>query len=179
MPLIGRRYAEALVDIAAEKGSIDTFRKELSFIAEEYGNQPEFKSFLLNPEIKGELRKLTLTRIFEGKVSIELLNVLLLLADKGRLEFLPAISDEFAIMADKKKNILNMTIISASPLEAEQIEKIKKKYSDRYRTSSVRAAAKIDPSAIGGVKVVIGDKVEDATIKGQLESIKALLLSRG
>ena len=176
MPIIERRYAEALVNIAEQSASIDSYQDEFRNIVEIFDTHPDFKVFLLNPEFKSDIKKEVIRNIFSNSVRIELVNFLMLLIDKGRMKLLPGIFDEFSKLADKKKNLLNMTIISASSLEESQINEIKEKYRKLYNAYYVKADIEIDVGLIGGVKVRIGDKVTDGTIKGRLESLKHLLV---
>ncbi|KNY28511.1 F0F1 ATP synthase subunit delta [Pseudobacteroides cellulosolvens] len=175
MPLIDKRYAEALVEIADNANAIDEFQHELVEIIGIYKDQQDFRLFLNNPEVKIDTKKETLKSIFSKDLRPEILNFLLLLLDKDRIKHLPGINDEFIKLADIKRNTLNMTIISAAELDELQITKIKEKYGKLYSATSVKASVEIDQSLIGGVKVKIGDKVIDGSVKGRLESIKELL----
>lgn len=176
MPLIERRYAGAFFDIALGSGDIDSFQGELEEITVFFNNQEEFRQFLMNPEVKNETKKAVVKKALTNVLKAETVNLIMLLLDKGRIGYLPGIYEEFVRLADKTKNILNMTIISASELDKVQIEKIKAKYAALYNSSMVKAEVKVDKALIGGVKVVIGDKVVDDTLKGRLESLKELLL---
>jgi len=60
--------------------------------------------------------------------------------------------EEYFRLADERKNILNMTIISAFPLEDVQINRIKEKYKKLYNKTDVKAKLIIDKSLIGGSK---------------------------
>jgi len=102
----------------------------------------------------------------------------MLLVDKERFENIRGIVEEYFRLADERKNILNMTIISAFPLEDVQINRIKEKYKKLYNKTDVKAKLIIDKSLIGGVKIQIGDKVIDDSIKGRLLCLKEALLQR-
>jgi F-type H+-transporting ATPase subunit delta len=175
MPLVDRRYAEALVEIADKANAIDEFQNDLTEVAEIFGHQQEFRLFLINPEVKIDTKKEILKSIFSKNLRPELLKFLLLLLDKGRIRYLPGINMEFIKLADNRRNTLNITIISAAKLEDAQIMKIKEKYGKEYKAACVKATLETDQSLIGGVKVKIGDKVIDGSVKGRLESIKQLL----
>ena len=56
------------------------------------------------------------------------------------------------------------------------IKEIKEKYRKAYGVSDVKESVKIDASLLGGVKVKIGDKVIDGTLKGRLDSLKDMFL---
>ncbi len=176
MPLVERRYAEAFINIAAGAGDIDSLQDELQGLVDLFKSQTEFRSFMLDPEIKIENKKAVVRKAFLNNLKKETVNLILLLLDKGRIKFLPGIYEEFVRMADKKKNILNMTIISAASLDESQVLRIKVKYGKLYNASTVKADVRVDNSLIGGVKVKIGDKVIDDSLKGRLESLRELLI---
>jgi len=175
MPLVERRYAGAFLDIALSKGDIDSFQSELDELTVFFNSQEEFRLFLLNPEVRTETKKAVVKKALSNSLKAETVNLIMLLLDKGRIGHLPGIYEEFVRLADKKKNILNMTIISASELDKTHIDKIKAKYAAHYNSSMVKAEVKVDRELIGGVRVVIGDRVIDDTLKGRLESLKEVL----
>lgn len=176
MPLIERRYAEALVDLAAQVGAIDEYQRDFQSVVDVFNSQTEFRHFVLNPKVKIDIKKDVLRRAFEKRINSRVMDFLLLLADKGRIKFLPGMLEEFVKLADKKRNVLNMTIISAAPLDEVQVDKIKEKYRKLYGAAYAAAKTEVDKSIIGGVKVVIGDKIVDGSVKGRLESLKKLLV---
>lgn len=176
MPLVERRYAEALVAIAEQNGLIDEYQQEFQAVVDAFHHQMEFKFFLFNPEIKIDVKKEVIRKIFTGRVKNELINFLELLLDKGRIKFLPGILQEYVKMADQKKNILSITIVTAATLDGAKVEEIKEKYKKLYHASHVKAQVEMDPKLIGGLKVKIGDKVIDGTIMGRIESMKEILL---
>ena len=100
----------------------------------------------------------------------------MLLLDKKRFEKIIGIFEEFVKLADEEKNVLNITIISASPLEPIQLDKLTEKYRTLYNSSSINVTVKIDNDLIGGIKVIIGDKLIDGTIKGRLQELKKTLV---
>lgn len=175
MPLIERRYAEALVGISSERETLEEYQNELHSIVDIYDNQFEFRLFLLNPEIRTDTKKKFLQETFEGRINDKLLNFLMLLLDKDRVKLLPGILDEFTRLVDRQRNILSIKIISAIPLEKAQVMDIEEKYKAMYGAGAVKSITQTDMELIGGVKVIIGDKVYDRTIKGRLASLKELV----
>jgi len=175
MPIIEKRYAEAMVEIAYQKGELDLYQQELKEATDLFKGDQDFELLMTNPEIKIDKKKEIVKMLFGSSFKIETINFLLLLLEKGRIKNLPSICDEFYKKADEKRNTLNITIISAKDLEQSQIVKIKEKYKKQYNATGVNAFFEIDPDLIGGVKVKIGDKVVDGSIRGRLESLKEVL----
>ncbi len=176
MPLVEKRYAEALVSLSIQHSCIDDIQAQLGSIVYTFNTEPTFKSFLLNPEIKTDVKKDAVKNILSGKIRNEILNFLMLLLDKGRIRYLPGMLAEYTALADKMRNVLNMQIISAVPLDAIQSNRITEKYRQMYNASAVKVEAIVDTSVIGGVKVVLGDKVIDGTVKGRLKELERLLI---
>lgn len=171
MPLVDKRYAEALVDAAQSKDTIDSVQEDLKVFAESYIMSGELRNFFHSPEIGKEEKKGALKTIFAGSSDI-LLPFLLLLIDKGRLESLPGIYREYVEIADKRKKILHLDIRTAAALEDTQLTRLKEKYKKEYNSADVKATVTIDPGLLGGVVVKIGDRVIDASIKGRLQGLK-------
>lgn len=176
MPLIEKRYADALVDIAMEKNTVDLLRKELQFIADILKKYEELRVILSNPGIELNTKKQIISECFEGRVSKILLNFLFVLLDKGRLMLINGILREFNRAADKRLNILNILIESATPLGDIQIEKIKEKYRKIYNAASVKAETRIDEGLLGGIRVVIGDRVIDASVRKSLDALRSAIM---
>jgi F-type H+-transporting ATPase subunit delta len=176
MALVEKRYAEALVNISVEKNMIEKHQEELGLVADLYSSQENFKNFLLNPETDINTRKDLLRNVFKGRIQDEILSFLLLLLDKGRIKYLQGIFDEYVRLAEEKQNILSMDIMAAAPLQSSQVESIKEKFRRLYKASSVKASVIIDESLVGGVRVQIGDKLMDGSIKGRLKELQGILL---
>ncbi len=176
MSLVEKRYAEALINISVAQDQVDAFQQDLKAFADVYSGDPYFKEFLLNPKNEISIKKDVVQKAFSGKVKADIINYVSLLLDKGRIKHLPAIYEEFVRMADEKRSVLNMNIISAVPLDPAQLKTITEKYAKLYSASSVKAEVTVDASLIGGVRVVIGDKMIDATVKGRLNDLQRLLV---
>ena len=175
MPLVDKRYAEALINVSVEKNAIDLYQNELTAVSELFRNESGLQAFLLNPKNRVDTKKAVITEIFSGRIEQELLNMLFLLLDKNRLGRLHGISLEYIRMADEKRRILNITITTAIPITRLQIDIISEKFRKLYNSSSAKTVVEIDPTLVGGVKVAIGDKLYDGSIKGNLSRLQSIL----
>jgi F-type H+-transporting ATPase subunit delta len=171
MSSVDKRYAEALVDVAEEKNSIDTVQTELGTFAELYSGQSEFARFFLAPEIGKKEKKDAIKGMFSGSGSV-MLPFLQLLIDKDRIKNLPGIYKEYVDMADKRKKILHLEIRTFAAIDDIQLEKIKEKYMKEYDAKDVKTTVSIEPELLGGIVVQIGDRVIDGSIKGRLKGLK-------
>lgn len=176
MQLVNNRYAEALIEVSEENSSTTEVLNNLTAILKLFKERTEFYSLLVDPLVQVDSKKKAIRNVFEGRVEGELLNFLMLLVDKSRLKNIGGILAEYARLADERKDILNMEIISASYLEDVQIDKIKEKYRSLYNKTDVKAKFTVDKGLIGGVRIQIGDMVIDDSIKARLMGLKEIMM---
>ena len=172
---IARRYAKALVQLAAEEGAVESFHSELARVEELFAANPELGSLLSNPA-HGIEAKLEILKDVAGKLALSgtVRNFLLLLQERNRMTCLPAISSSYSILADELSGVVRPVITSALPLGGAQIEEIKAAL-EKSTGKKVNMTLEIDPTLIGGVITKIGDKVLDGSVKTQLTRIEAIL----
>jgi len=82
-----------------------------------------------------------------------------------------------ALFEDLKREhegLLEAQISSAFALDDEQKIRLVRRLETKYQRK-VSAQVSVDPQLIGGVKIVVGDKVLDATVRGKLDAMAAAL----
>lgn len=173
MPLVEKRYAQALLELSLD--DIGSVRQEFERLVEIFNSDMQFRSFLTDPRVKLDKKQGLVRNVFYGELSSKMLNFMLLLIAKQRVVELPGIFEQFVRLADQRANILDMKIITAAPLEESQTGSLKEKFRKKYNASAVKVTEVVDPSIIGGIKVIIGDKVYDGSIKGRIESLTELV----
>lgn len=173
MPLVEKRYAQALLELSLD--DIGSVRQEFEQLVEIFNSDMQFRNFLTDPRVKLDKKQGLVRNVFYGELSSKMLNFMLLLIAKQRVVELPGIFEQFVRLADQRANVLDMKIITAAPLEESQIGSLKEKFGKKYNASAVKVTEVVDPSIIGGIKVIIGDKVYDGSIKGRIESLTELV----
>ncbi len=176
MPMVEGRYAEALIEITEANGSTDRVLTDFDAVVDLLDSTGELVDYLGSPQVQIDMKKKLLSEMLEGRIDESLFKLLLLLTDKNRTKYIKGISNEYKRHADEKRNVLKLKIISAVQLDEQQVEKIREKYSTTYKKGKVSALLQIDKSLIGGIKVQIGDRVEDYSVKARLDSLKSLLI---
>lgn len=176
MSLIYVRYAGALIEAAEENGVSEEVLNDFGEVIKIIDENTGFMPILLNPQVEASCKRELLRSVFGGKISNILLNFLMLLIDKGRTRFLHGMYEEFIRLYNERKNVLNMEITTAVPLDEVQINRIKQKYVAQYKKSSARVFVNIDKSLIGGIRIKIEDRVIDSSIKARINSMKEMML---
>lgn len=174
MSQVAYQYAKAFFNLALQEGALEAYKDELAAVADIYSYE-QFKDFLSNPAVNKACKKQVLAHVFYNRIGLNTINLLMLLIDKNRLLALPEICSEFIKIYDKEKNILNITITSAIPLEQKCLTAICERYKELYQAASVKEFLIIDPTLLGGLKVAIGDKIYDASLKEKLLELRAAM----
>ena len=172
---IARRYAKALLLIGKEDGNTETYRAELAGFSELMEKHKALEQAINNPLYNADGRKKVLESIL-GKMalSVTMKSFLDLLFDKGRFSYLSSINDFYQKMADELEGTSRASLISATALSSDAVEKIRKTLSERTGKNIILDVAE-DPSLIGGIVTRIGDLVLDGSIKTQLLNMRESL----
>ena len=172
---IARRYAKALLLIGKEDGKTETYRQELSDFSELIEKEKTLGQAINNPLYNAAERKKVLETIL-GKLTLSgiMKSFLTLLFDKGRFIYLTNINDFYQRLADELKGITRASLISATQLSSETVDKIRSTLSERTGKDIILEIEQ-DPGLIGGIVTRIGDLVLDGSIKTQLLNMRESL----
>lgn len=171
-----RRYAEAAFELAGRDRSHERWRGELRLAADVLGER-DVSRIVTSRNVPLAEREALITRALGSSVLPQVLNLIRLLARRGKLELLPAVAGEFQALLNRQRGIVPALVTSAAPLSAEEGAAIRAKVV-RLAGSEVDLSTRVDPSLIGGLTVRIGDRLFDASVRGRLERLREELLAR-
>jgi F-type H+-transporting ATPase subunit delta len=172
---VARRYAKALLIIGKEDGQAETYRKELDAFSQLMAREKELEQAIINPLYDASSRKKVLKAVIDKiEISKVMASFLLLLFDKKRIGFLSDINEFYQKLADELKGIARASLVSATELPSETIEKIRTTLSKRTGKDII-LDVEHDPGLIGGIVSRIGDLVLDGSIKTQLLNMRESL----
>ena len=166
---VARPYAKAAHAIAEERDAADAWSTLLEIGATAVEDEG-FRRLLASPDTtQKELADLLIGIC--GERADELgRNFFHVLAENGRLGFLPDIRAEFERLRAETENIVDVEISSAVPLSDDQ--------RNRYAASltkklgkTVRLHCEIDESLLGGAVIRAGDLVIDGSLRGRLDRL--------
>jgi F-type H+-transporting ATPase subunit delta len=172
---IARRYGKALLLIGKEDGQAEHYRKELDGLAGLMAREQQLADIISNPLFNAGERKQVLEKVIEKlDLSKVMAAFLLLLFEKGRIGFIGSINDFYQMLADEIQGVARASLVSASELTAETIEKIRSALSKKTGREVVLTVEQ-DPGLIGGIVTRIGDLVLDGSVKTQLLNMRESL----
>ena len=171
----GKRYAQAAFELAVERDELESWQVSLRKIADLTENQ-ELMALLESPKLPFPVKKDLLEEGLGG-INLLALNLACLLVSKGKLRSAEQISREYDRLLDAGHGIEHAEVTTALPLGDEDKERISSYLGKAgYR---VIIDTQVDPSIIGGVKVKIGDRLIDGSIRNRLETLKRSLIKVG
>lgn len=174
--LIGKRYGTALFELAQENGQLSQLKEEIILVTESLMKSEEYFEVINHPKISLD-EKIKLTEsILEGKVSHDLLGLIILVLQKGRQNALTAIFQYCLDAISEFEGFVKALITSSHMLGSEQKQAIEKHLS-QMTNKKIDAQYKVDLSLIGGLTIRIGDKIVDNSIKGKIHQMSRELLN--
>jgi len=172
---IARRYAKALLLIGKEDGQAESYREELDGLTGLIAKDKALEQAVTNPLYDvGGRRKVLEVIVEKLNLSKVVSAFVLLLFDKGRIGFLSDINTFYQKLADELKGVGRASLVSATELSAETIDKIRNTLSEKTGKDIILEVEQ-DPGIIGGIVTRIGDLVLDGSIKTQLLNMRESL----
>jgi F-type H+-transporting ATPase subunit delta len=163
-----RRYAKALYSIAKDEGQPARVFAELRVLAEQVFHDELVHEYFASPLISPEQKKTVLqTAIKDKGLSPDVVNFLLLLAEKNRLGLFEQISRAFQEMIDGDHGVTRGMVRSASTLKPDarkRIEDIVTKVTGKQ----VILQYTEDKSLIGGLIAQVGGWTFDDSLQSHL-----------
>jgi F-type H+-transporting ATPase subunit delta len=172
---IARPYAEAMFRLAKEGNALAAWSEKLAFIAAVY-QDPQMQAAIGNPKVTANDVERLMLAICGERIDAAARNMIQLLVRNRRLAVLPQICEQFEKLKLEDEGKLDAKISSAYPLDDAQCKHVVNLLSSRFKRK-INATVTIDPELIGGIKVEVGDKVWDASVRGRLQTM-AMTLSK-
>jgi F-type H+-transporting ATPase subunit delta len=170
------RYAKALLDVAIQESDPSLIEQDLSSVARAMAESGDLRRALTSPGIPQQIR-VNVAAALTSKIGVQapVAKLVKMLADRGRLDLLPTMSEVYSERLRTHRNIVRATVTSAAPLTAEKIERLEASLS-RMTGKQVQVDSAVDPSIIGGLVTRIGSTVYDGSIRTQLTKMRQQLV---
>jgi F-type H+-transporting ATPase subunit delta len=170
---IARPYAEAAFRLAKEKKSLAAWSEQLGVLAAVAADE-RVAARLGDPDLTARQKADLVSSLLGDVLGTDETSLIKVLADNGRLTLLPEIAALFAELKGAEEGVREATIYSAFPLDEAQLATLLGDLEKRF-ASRLKAEVVVDQSLIGGVKIVVGDQVLDASVRGKLDALGAAL----
>src|SRR4051812_8313921 len=170
---VARPYAEAVFKLADEAGALAKWSEMLANLAQ-VSQDPRVRTTVADPNLSDAKVAGFFISILASKLNGEAENLVRVLAHNGRLELLPEIRQQFEALKNEREGVIEAEVQSAFELSEDQLKDLVQRL-EKKTGRKVRPHVSIDRELIGGVKVVMGDKVIDGSARAQLGALETAL----
>jgi F-type H+-transporting ATPase subunit delta len=169
---VGYRYAKALFDLALETGKVDDVQVDLTQINKV--NHKELSAILSSPVIGGEKKIAIFEAVFSNQVQPITISFFKLIFNKGRSVAIKDIIEAYFDKYRLHKGIKVVEMTTAVSISDEVKQAIVKELQNinMLEGKTIELREKVDASIIGGIVLQVDDKLFDASIKHDLQTIK-------
>jgi F-type H+-transporting ATPase subunit delta len=170
---VARRYAEAILALAFERGTLERWKEELAIIRDLFTTD-RVASLLHDPQTPLQRKRQLVEQVLGPYLSQEGLNLARILVLKGRASIVGDILMEFERMVDERLGIVEAQVVVPVEPTQDELDAIRNAV-ERMVGKRARLQIKVEPSIIGGVVIKIGDKLVDLSVAGKLEAMRSAL----
>ena len=172
---VGERYAQALFDLALETKTLDAVRADLKSLKAAWIDSADLRRLATSPVISAEDQTKGMVAIATAaKYQVTTRNFLGLLAQNGRARDLTAVIAAFEDLYAKHAGLVAAEVVSTQALSAAQLKSITAALTQALGKNP-EITTRIDPSILGGLKVKVGSRLFDASLKTKLDQMKFAL----
>ncbi|WP_172371365.1 F0F1 ATP synthase subunit delta [Sporosarcina jiandibaonis] len=169
--IVANRYAEALFELATEKGQTSVIQDELLEIKKAFQANPDLGELLENPRFPLAKKKELLATLFKDANSL-IQDTLFVLLEKKRINEIINFVDEFRGFVNDAAGIADADVYSTRPLTDSESAAISSTFARKVGKQSLRINNIIDPTLIGGIRLQIGNRIFDNSLVNKLERLK-------
>ena len=172
---VGDRYAQALFDLASDEKRVAAVEADLKSLKKALGESPDLRVLVGSPAFGAEEKGRGLGAIADkAKFNATTKKFLGLLAANGRVSALPSVIAGYEALSAKARGAVSAEVTTAVALTAAQAKGV---------AAALRQAlgkdpeieTRVDPAILGGIKVQVGSRLFDASLKSKLDSLKFAL----
>jgi F-type H+-transporting ATPase subunit delta len=172
---VGAPYAQALFDLAVEGGSLDEVEADLTSLKALMAESLDLRRLLMSPRFTAEDKAKGLAAIAQRAGVSDLTQRFIgLLAQNRRTAALGQVIDAFRRLAAERRGLVAAQVTTAIPLSDAQTRILRSALSQALGKEP-EIDARVDPAILGGVKVRVGSRLYDASLKSRLDSLKYAL----
>ncbi|MGN6562873.1 MAG: F0F1 ATP synthase subunit delta [Thermomicrobiales bacterium] len=171
-----RRYAQAVFELADEQGTLDRWERDLSILADAFGD-PMVAAFFDNPQVPNTQKRETVARLLGPDGQQLTKNFAGLLIERGRFGAMRQIYNAFHDQVLARRGIAVGDVTTAVPLNDAELTFVRDRLS-AIVGKDVEVRATVDPGIIGGIIARVDDQLIDGSVTNQLRKLRERLVAR-
>jgi F-type H+-transporting ATPase subunit delta len=172
---VGGRYAQALFDLATDEKRVAAVEADLKSLKAALRESKDLRVLVGSPAFGAEAKGKALAAIADkAKFNPTTKKFLGLLAANGRADILASVITGYEALSAKARGAVSAQVTTAVALSPAQSKGV---------AAALRQAlgkdpeieTRVDPAILGGIKVQVGSRLFDASLKSKLDSLKFAL----
>ncbi len=172
---VGSRYAQALFDLASDLNQVAAVEKDLLSLKAAIADSSDLRALLASPAFSAEDKGKGLAAIAaKAKYNATTVKFLGLLAANGRAASLSQVIAGYAQLSAAARGAVSAEVTTAVPLSAAQAKGVAQALRQALGKDP-EISTRVDPALLGGIKVKVGSRLFDASLKSKLDSLKFAL----
>ena len=173
---LANRYATALYSLKFDSNKLIEAQTEVKELTKIIKDNPDFIMVLSSSYYDLEKKNEIIDKTFKG-VDEDIKTLVKIVVKNHRASLLVEIFEEFNSLVNEHRGIIEGLAYSAMPLKEVELKKLNEAISEvENRPTDLKNI--VDPSLIGGVKVVINDHIYDGSIKHNIDELRKTLLKK-
>ena len=170
---VARPYAEAAFRLADEKGELARWSEMLASLVA-VAHDERVQRAIADPNLSDAKLAGLFIAILSGRLAGDAENFVRVLAQNDRLALLPEIRTQFEALKNEREGVVEAEVQSAFELSGAQLKDIVQRL-EKKTGRKVKSRVTVDQALIGGVRVLLGDKVIDGSVRAQLAALETAL----
>lgn len=168
------RWADALYGIAKKADAVDQIARDTERLSAEVA-PANVAAFLFGSSV-GQGERLEKMSPLLGELHPKTQNFVKLLFERRRQEVLVGIGEAFKNKVNQETGRVEGVVETPRPLPDEDVRALESAVGARIG-KTVALTQTTRPELIGGVRVIVGARLFDSTVKGRLEAMRETLLA--
>jgi len=169
---IAARYATAIFDLAREDESLEALERDVDALSSALKDSADLAAMISSPAHPRREQANAIAAVATAmNLSRIVANALGLMAEKRRLFVLPQLLRALRDMVADAKGEVTAEVVVANALTDAQSEKLSETL-EATVGKTVKIAARVDESLIGGLVVKVGSKMMDTSIRSRLNALQ-------
>jgi F-type H+-transporting ATPase subunit delta len=174
--MVAKRYASALFQIAREQQILSQVEEELRVVKEVLQYNADLKAVLNSSKLTIEKKKEIVTNAF-ASINVFVLNTLLILIDRHRENEIIEVANQFIELANEASGVAEAEVYSVRALTDAEREALSTTFAAKIGKKSLKIENIVDSNLLGGIRLRIGNRIYDGSLRGKLDRLERKLLS--
>ena len=169
------RYAKALFDVASKESTPEQAETDLAAFADLVRSHEDLRKTLTSRAVPAQGKRAIVEQLVARLQPVPpVRKLLLLLAERDRLELVPDLVQVFHARVMEHQNVVSAEVTTSAPLSADRVSQLQQRLA-AATGRTVTVTTTVDPGLIGGMVTRIGSTVYDGSVATQLATLRQRL----